>query len=626
VNIPAGSACSNEQEKVSPPPPTRDLVGQGCVDTVIHDQLALASDDDAQAQLENDKVLHLAPIGEPMPTVSLTVERGGSSVNKTATCENRDMSSSDALQAMNDEHIRHSRPVKDAVHQEDAPYVEERKGLVVGRGIAKTTNIKRDGRQVTFARIVAGARNAPVSHVERMKSLVIGRGKVTTKRTERPGTFVRTVEGANDVPASNVELEKDERQETFTPVVAGENHTPALNVRRNERSETFTRSAAGARGAPAFRIKETKDLVIGRGTARNTGVKGNERQQTFVRGVAGTDCAPAPRHPLPAPNNNKMMRKLVSGQVSRRGNGASKNKQREMLAQAVAGAESAPAHRRPSPASKNVEENRSSTRTRGKENERQRMFVRDVAGAESAPARRRPLPVLGCAKTKRKLVNRLVPVSVDGDGRNERPGTFARAMPVMEKNERQMTFIQSAASAGCTPASRVKETTDLVIGRGRARSSGIERNERQDTFARVVASADSAPARRSTSPALDLVETMRKLVVGRALVRENGASKNERQGTFARTVAGANSAPARRGVLRTSKNIEEIHSSTKKINKRRAAHATLPRATQMNYLPGSQVQTSSKARQRPSRGYYLPSLTSSSPNPVDGQRRNASVG
>jgi hypothetical protein len=72
----------------------RGLVGQECVDTIIHDQLALASDD-AQAQLENDKVLHLAPIGKPMPTVSLAVEQGGSSINKTAACENQDMTTSE---------------------------------------------------------------------------------------------------------------------------------------------------------------------------------------------------------------------------------------------------------------------------------------------------------------------------------------------------------------------------------------------------------------------------------------------------------------------------------------------------------------------------------------------------
>jgi hypothetical protein len=133
------------------------------------------------------------------------------------------VASLDAPKTMNNEHTCRSRPVKDAVHQEDAPYIEERKGLVIERGIVKKISIKDDEHQET-------------------KCLIIGQGivgKVATKRTECPGMFIRTVEGANDAPASNIKLEKDECQETFAPIIAGENHVPAPNIRRNECSETF---------------------------------------------------------------------------------------------------------------------------------------------------------------------------------------------------------------------------------------------------------------------------------------------------------------------------------------------------------------------------------------------------
>jgi hypothetical protein len=87
VNVPTGSACGNKQETTATPP-TRDLVGQGCVDTVIHDQLALALDN-AQAQLKNHIVCCLTPICKSTHTVdaSLAVERGGSGVT-AATNEN----------------------------------------------------------------------------------------------------------------------------------------------------------------------------------------------------------------------------------------------------------------------------------------------------------------------------------------------------------------------------------------------------------------------------------------------------------------------------------------------------------------------------------------------------------
>jgi hypothetical protein len=117
--------------------------------------------DDALSLLRNDEMHRLVSASESIPPMdevlsNLAVERNGGDVT-AATCENQDMALIDALQTMNDECIRHPRPVNDAVHQEDAPYVKERKGLVIGRGIAGEVASKRNERQETFIRTVADA-------------------------------------------------------------------------------------------------------------------------------------------------------------------------------------------------------------------------------------------------------------------------------------------------------------------------------------------------------------------------------------------------------------------------------------------------------------------------------------
>jgi hypothetical protein len=317
VTAPTGSTCSNEQEEVSPPPPTRDLIGQGCVDTVIHDQLALALDD-AQAQLKNHKVCCLAPVYKLTHTVdvSLAVERGGSGVTAT-TNENQDVASLDDPKTMNDEHTCRSRPVKDTMHQEDAPYVEERKGLLIGRGIVKKISIKDDERQETFAGTIAGAFLAPALHIERTKHLIIGRGivgEIATKQNEHLGTSVPATDGANAAPVSAIK--RDEHQETLTQVVVCENDALVSYGKRNECPEVSIQSAAGARSPSAFYVEQMKNLVIGQGVGRNGGVKGNEHQQTFARGVASADCMPAPGCPLPESDNVEETRQLVVGRAS----------------------------------------------------------------------------------------------------------------------------------------------------------------------------------------------------------------------------------------------------------------------------------------------------------------------
>jgi hypothetical protein len=73
--------------------------------------------------------------------------------------------------------------------------------------------------------------------------------------------------------------------------------------------------------------------------------------------------------------------------------------------------------------------------------------------------------------------------------------------------------------------------------------------------------------------------------------------------------------------------IEEICSSTKRVSKRRAELVTLPPEAQVNHLPGSRSQTSSKARQYLSRA----SRPTSSPSTIDdlvigrGRVKNACV-
>jgi hypothetical protein len=122
---------------------------------------------------------------------SLAIEHG--SDVKSATDENRDVAPLDALKAVNDEHIRCSRPVDDTVHQEDAPHVEERKGLVIGRGKVKIA---------------------------------------CTKRNERPGTFTQAIKGTDDAPAFNAE--RDEHQVTFTQSAAGTISAPVFHVKEKD--------------------------------------------------------------------------------------------------------------------------------------------------------------------------------------------------------------------------------------------------------------------------------------------------------------------------------------------------------------------------------------------------------
>jgi hypothetical protein len=182
----------------------RDLVGQGCVDTVIHDQLALALDD-AHAQLKNPKVHRLAPIGEPMHTVDvrprgLAVEQGGSD-DAAATHENRNVASLDARKTRDDEQIRRVKLNKDSVHQGDAPYIKNKKNLVVGRGIANEMDIKTDERQEMFTQVVAGAEYAPAdrhpsfapNNTKTTRGLVVDQVSTRTagvRTNECQGTFI----------------------------------------------------------------------------------------------------------------------------------------------------------------------------------------------------------------------------------------------------------------------------------------------------------------------------------------------------------------------------------------------------------------------------------------------------
>jgi hypothetical protein len=376
--------------------------------------------DDAMAQLKNKDMHHLTPVGEPMHMIdarpgNLAVERNGSDVT-AATRKNRDVASLDAPKIVDDEHVRHPGPVENTAHQEDAPHVNKRKGLVIGRGIANETSIT-----------------------------------------------------------------KDERQETFIQAVVCENDAPVPNGKRNECPEASTQSAASARSAPAFHVEQVKNFVIGQGVGRNNGIEGNERQQTFARDVASADCTLVPCHPLPESNN-------------------------------------------------------------------------------------------------------------------------------------------------------VERKIQLIVGRASVNETGVKGNEHLLMFAQDIASAENALACRPSPPTLhNDAKLMRELVIGRASTRGSGNRRNERQRMSIHTVAGAIGAPARCRSLRMSNNLEETYSLTNEVSKQRAASSTLPTVTQTSHLPPLQVQTSSKARQDPSRG-HPPSVTSSSPSPIDnlvigrGKARNGSVG
>jgi hypothetical protein len=87
---------------------------------------------DALFLLRNNKMHYLALASEtvsPMDEVlqNLAIEQGGSDV-KATTHENRNVASLDAPKTMDDKPIHLPRPVEDVVHQEDAPYIKERKG------------------------------------------------------------------------------------------------------------------------------------------------------------------------------------------------------------------------------------------------------------------------------------------------------------------------------------------------------------------------------------------------------------------------------------------------------------------------------------------------------------------
>jgi hypothetical protein len=247
------------------------------------------------------------------------------------------------------------------------------------------------------------------------------------------------------------------------------------------------------------------------------------------------------------------------------------------------GGENARARRCSLPVSNDVENmkrlvvGRVSARRNGdSRNERQETFVHTVAGADKVPAHHRPSPELHNVETKSLVI---------GQGIADEAG--------IKKDERPEMPVRSVAGARVAPASHDKKRENLVVGRGMARNSGVERKERPGTAARAVASAENALARYCAPPT-------RRLAVGQVFARGTEDRKNERQETFVPVVAGANGAPARRRSPRTSKNTEEIYSSTKNVSKRRAALSTLPTVTQASYLPSSQVRTSSKTRQYPS--------------------------
>jgi hypothetical protein len=109
------------------------------------------------------------------------LKRSGSDV-AAATHKNRGVAPLDALKTVDDKRVRCPGPVEDMAHQEDAPYVNKRKGLVIGRGIANETGIKKDEHQQTFIHTAAGADHAPAhnrllpesSHTKTTRSLVVG--------------------------------------------------------------------------------------------------------------------------------------------------------------------------------------------------------------------------------------------------------------------------------------------------------------------------------------------------------------------------------------------------------------------------------------------------------------------
>jgi hypothetical protein len=698
VTAPAGSACSNERGMASPLPPTRGLVGRGCANVVEYVQLSMASSD-APPVSGNDKTRHLVPASENVPPIdevptNLTVERSGSDV-ATATHENRDVALLDALKTVDDEHIRRHGPVEDTVHQGDAPHVKKRKGLVIRRGTMKKTNTKRDKRQGTFAQTIAGAETAPASHLEGMKSLVIGQGitgEIATNRSERLGTFVRATDGPN---AGGSPTERDERQETFTQVVADENDAPGPNIKRNECPEAFARSVVGARGTPASHAEDVKNLVIGQGVGRNAGVEGNEHQQMFARDVASADYAQALRCPLPEsksieetyssarqvskrratlaalppvvqtnylpsfhaqtssktcqypsrgyePSLTSASPKPVESQRRRWLSGMTRRQDDVVVCERINSDVSdearlgvlpcqAYSHRK-GPYSPESAQNKHNSRThhscdesqgqrieamkalvvewvsaRGNVigmNERQWTFVRAAAGADVAPASHRPWPTLNDIETTKELVVGRVPEKESGDRRNERQRTFARAV--------------AGAEGAPAPHRSPQASTNFDERRSPTRTCGKE-NERQRTFVRDATGAESAPAHRRSWQVSRNANTTKWFVVGLVSARRNGAGKDERQETFACAVADANSALARRGALRVLKDVEEIYFSTKNVSKRWAALVTLPPIVQMDYLPDTQTQTSSKAHQCPPGG-RSPSLTSASRKPVDSQR------
>jgi hypothetical protein len=188
--------------------------------------------DDALSLLRKDEmhlVVHANESVVPMDEVpmSLAVERSGSDV-AAATQENRVIALLDTLKTRDDEWIHHPRPVDDAVHQEDAPHAEERKGLIIGRGLAKMTSTKRDERQGTFAQAIAGANNASANNIE---------------KDERQETFAHPVTGARDAPVLHT---KDMRD-----LVIGRGIRRDTGTRRDERPETSSQDVASTGYVPA---------------------------------------------------------------------------------------------------------------------------------------------------------------------------------------------------------------------------------------------------------------------------------------------------------------------------------------------------------------------------------------
>jgi hypothetical protein len=213
---------------------------------------------------------------------------------------------------------------------------------------------------------------------------------------------------------------------------------------------------------------------------------------------------------------------------------------------------------------------------------RQETFTPTVAVANNTPAYHHSLLAFSNVKTTKMLIIGRSVAGKIATKRDERLGTLTRAIDgpndplklTIERDEHQGTFIQvvvgenyvpasnvetfmqSATGAISTPAVRVKETKDLVVGQGVRRNAGAKGNKCQQMFAQGVASADCVP--EPCRPLLEpnSVEETRHSAVGQVPTRGDGIRMNECQGTFVHTVAGASKAPALRRPSLEMDNIE----------------------------------------------------------------------